>query len=109
MSIMAFIHRPENEFEQQFNVPVATEAFFRDFWEPAVKTLGLQWVPIFAAGIDVRKEDLPDVLEELDRLKLWAERELSGEQRDHILARIGRLADELPKAFQREDAVVFIG
>ncbi|MFC0331196.1 hypothetical protein ACFOLF_22515 [Paenibacillus sepulcri] len=109
MSISAFIPEPENEFERFFNVPVATEAFFQECWEPAVKALGLQWVPVFSSGIDITKEDLPAVLDELERLKQWAEQELSGERRGQILVRIERLAAELPKALERDGAVVFIG
>ncbi|WP_274650919.1 hypothetical protein [Paenibacillus humicola] len=109
MAISAFIPEPENEFEQLFSVPVATEAFFQACWEPAVEPLGLQWVPGFASGIDVTKDDLPAVLAELEKLKLWAETELSGDRRDKMLERLERLAAELPHAFRREGAVVFIG
>jgi hypothetical protein len=109
MSICAIITKPENEHEQQFNVPVATELFFQQYWAPAVNELGLQWVPAFSSGIDLLKEDLPAVLDELNRLKAWACSELSGPLMKQMVERIERLDTELPKAFEREGVVVFIG
>jgi hypothetical protein len=109
MSISAFIPEPVNDFERQFNVPVAAEAFFSECWEPAAEALGLQWVPIFSTGIDVMKEDLPAVLDELARLKQWALSQAGGERMEKLVSRIELLQTELPKALQRDGVVVYIG
>ncbi|NBD23684.1 hypothetical protein [Paenibacillus glycinis] len=109
MSISAFMPEPSGEYEKLFNVPVATEAFFGECWEPAAEALGLRWVPLFAPGIEVTKADLPDVLEELAKLKQWAARGLDGDRQALMLARLDRLAEELPKALERDGAVVYIG
>jgi hypothetical protein len=109
MSISAFIPEPVNDFERQFNVPVAAESFFSECWEPAAETLGLKWVPVFSTGIDVMKEDLPAVLDELARLKQWALSQAGGERMAKLASRIELLQTELPKALQREGAVVYIG
>ncbi|TMV49096.1 hypothetical protein FE783_15630 [Paenibacillus mesophilus] len=109
MSISAFIPEPVDDFERRYNVPVAAEAFFAECWEPAAEALGLQWVPLFSTGIDVMKEDLPAVLGELARLKQWALSQDGGERMAKLVSRIELLQTELPKALQREGAVVYIG
>lgn len=109
MSISAFIPDPVNDFERQYNVPVAAEAFFAECWEPAAEQLGLQWVPLFSTGVDVMKEDLPAVLDELARLKKWALSQADGERMEKLASRIELLQTELPKALHRDGAVVYIG
>ncbi|MDF2659871.1 MAG: hypothetical protein K0Q94_2662 [Paenibacillus sp.] len=109
MSISAFIPEPVNDYERQYNVPVAAEAFFAECWEPAAEALGLRWVPLFSTGIDVMKEDLPAVLDELARLKQWALSEAGEERMAKLASRIELLESELPKALQRDGAVVYIG
>ncbi|WP_409340629.1 hypothetical protein [Paenibacillus sp. MBLB4367] len=109
MSISAFIPDPVDGFEKQFHVPVAAEAFFAECWEPAAEALGLQWVPLFSTGIDVMKEDLPAVLDELARLKEWALSQTGGERMEKLASRVQLLQTELPKALQRDGAVVYIG
>ena len=108
MSVSAFIPDPVNKEELGFNVPVASEAFFKSYWEPAAEELGLQWVPIFSTGIDVSLEDLPDVLDELNRLKQWASRR-GGVEMEQMLSRLDLLITQLPQAYRREGAVVYIG
>ncbi|UQZ85499.1 hypothetical protein SK3146_04788 [Paenibacillus konkukensis] len=108
MSISAFIPEPADEFERQFQLPVAAEAFFAECWEPGAEALGLQWVPVFSTGIEIMKEDLPEVLDELDRLKQWA-LSRGGDRMEKLASRIELLEAELPKALQRDGAVVYIG
>lgn len=109
MSIIAFIPDPVDGFERQFQVPVAAEAFFAECWEPASEALGLQWVPLFSTGVDVMKEDLPAVLDELARLIEWANSHIDADKREKLASRIELLQTELPKALQRDGAVVYIG
>jgi hypothetical protein len=109
MSISAFVPDPVNGFERQFHIPVAAEAFFAEYWEPAAEQLGLQWVPLFSTGIDITKEDLPAVLDELARLKEWASNQPGGERIAKLASRIELLQAELPKALERDGAVVYIG
>lgn len=109
MSISAFVPDPVNGFERQFHIPVAAEAFFAEYWEPAAEQLGLQWVPLFSTGINITKEDLPAVLDELARLKEWASNQSGGERIAKLASRIELLQAELPKALERDGAVVYIG
>lgn len=109
MSIGAIILNSKNEFEEKFYVPVATEAFFQECWEPAIEELELKWVKVFSVGIDLEKEDLPHVMRELSQIKKWARINLNSEQQIQIIDRIELLETELPKAFKRKGIVVFIG
>ncbi|NIK71775.1 MULTISPECIES: hypothetical protein [unclassified Paenibacillus] len=109
MSISAFILDPEDEFERAFMLPVATEAFYKQYWEPATEELGLQWTALFQGGTDVEHEDVPAILEELDKLKEWVIAKMDGEAREHMLRRLKLLETGLPSAFRRGDTVVHIG
>ena len=84
MSLSAIIIDPEDEFERTFMLPVATEAFYTKYWEPAAKELGLQWTVLFQGGTDVEREDIPAILEEISLLKDWAAAKLNGDDLEHI-------------------------
>ncbi|MFC9706628.1 hypothetical protein ACFTRD_00550 [Paenibacillus sp. NPDC056933] len=109
MSISAVILEPQNHFEKSFFVAVATEAFFKECWQPAVESLELKWIDLFSTGVDLEEEDVPIIVEELLLIKEWAAKNLKDEQKDKIVKRIEGLRDKLPLAFQRQDAIVFIG
>lgn len=47
MSIAAMILNSENEFEEKFYIPVASEAFFEECWIPAIEELNLEWINVF--------------------------------------------------------------
>ncbi|QCT01595.1 hypothetical protein E6C60_0874 [Paenibacillus algicola] len=109
MAISALILDPQNDFEKNFFIPVATESFFKECWLPAIESLGLQWTDLFTTGVDVEEEDVPHIIAELILIKEWVAKTLDEEQKDKIFERIAGLQDKLPLAFQRKDAVVFIG
>ncbi|WP_419875349.1 hypothetical protein [Candidatus Pristimantibacillus sp. PTI5] len=109
MSISAIIIDPEDEFERSFMLPIATEAFYKKYWEPAVEELGLQWAALFQGGTDVEKEDAPEVLEEIAKLKDWVQANMSGDNQEHMLHRLELLESKLPSAYRRGGAVVYIG
>lgn len=109
MTIGVFILDPENDYEREFFIPVATEVFFQECWKPAVESLGLQWTDLFSTGVDVEEEDVPHIIEELLLIKEWATNNLNEEQKDKIFKRIEGLINKLPEAYKRKDAVVFIG
>ncbi|WP_240647170.1 hypothetical protein [Paenibacillus nanensis] len=62
MSIAAMILNSEDEFEKKFFIPVASEAFLEECWVPAITALNLKWVNVFSVGLDMEKEDLPNVM-----------------------------------------------
>lgn len=110
MSISAMILDSKDEFEEKFFVPVATESFFEECWEPAIEKLGLIWIKVFSVGIDIVEKDFPFVKQELAQIKEWAIDNLSEENRIKIIERIELLEFEVPKAFShREGMVIFIG
>lgn len=110
MTIGAFILNPQNDFERNFFIPVATESFYKEGWLPVIESLGLQWTNLFTTGVDIEKEDVSVVIDELIQIKEWVERNIKKvEQREKWIERIEILKVKLPKAFQREDVVVYIG
>ncbi|GIO69913.1 hypothetical protein [Paenibacillus cookii] len=109
MSIAVFIVDPVDDFERSFTIPVATESFYRQYWAPAIADLDLQWLALFENGVDVEQEDVPAVLGEVSRLKEWARANMHGDDLEHMLRRLELLEAELPKAYRRGGAVVYIG
>ncbi|MDR6777701.1 MULTISPECIES: hypothetical protein [Paenibacillus] len=109
MSVSVMILEPQNEFEKSFFFPVASESFFNECWQPAIESLGLQWIDLFSTGVDVEEEDLPIILSELRQLQNWAERNLEEDHKNKLVERVITLIEKLPSAFQRKEAVVFIG
>ena len=109
MAVSAIILEPQNEFEQYFSIPIATHDFFVKYWIPAIESINTEWIVGIRYGIDVTKEDSICLIRELSFLKVWAQKNLQGDVQEQILSRIDLLETKLPTAFQREDAVVFIG
>ncbi|MET3208969.1 UNVERIFIED_CONTAM: hypothetical protein ABIC26_001909 [Paenibacillus sp. PvR008] len=46
MSVSVMILEPQNEFEKSFFLPVASESFINECWQPAIESLGLQWIEL---------------------------------------------------------------
>lgn len=111
MSVYAFVLNPETEEEEKLRTPVSTEIFFNKYWLSGAEELGLKWIPTFSAGMDVIKEYVPEIINELRQLKKWAKEQpqLSQDEKEYMITRIELLEERLPLAFQREDAVMFIG
>ncbi|WP_282940477.1 hypothetical protein [Paenibacillus sp. RC67] len=109
MSVVAYILDPTDELERVFSIPVASESFFNECWVPAIKAMQLKWVEQFSWGIDIRKEDLDKVINELLQIREWSLHNLFEVKQAHILYRIDLLITKLPTAFGRENAVIFIG
>jgi hypothetical protein len=109
MSVCAFISNPINNSEEGLNIPFASELFLKKTWLYGSQELDLEWIPLFLNGIDITKKDLPLIIEEIEKLKIWAKQKLSQEDCENIEKRINFIKEELPKFFLREDALVFIG
>ncbi|GIN87394.1 hypothetical protein J6TS2_37800 [Heyndrickxia sporothermodurans] len=109
MTIGVFILNPQNEFEKNFYIPIATESFFNECWLPAIESIGLQWSELFSIGVDIEKENVADIIEELIQIKEWARKNVHEEHQNKLFERIKILQEKLPQAFRRKDAVVFIG
>ena len=109
MSVGVYINNPLNEENLKFYVPVSSEKFFKSCWLPACELLNLRWIPCFGSGINIYKEDLPEIKAEIDRLKVWARKNLSDTNLKYMIERLNLLDDKLPLAFTREDSSVYIG
>lgn len=95
------------------SVPVASQAFFRQYWRPLGKTLGLEWIPLFESGIPLDKSDVGLVLAELARLRGAVDTQGFGaadKVRVHMLDRIDLLRRGLEGALRDETVTeIFIG
>ncbi len=105
---VALLYGPRGK-EDVESVPVAAESTFVQHWLPACAALSLQWVPLFQGGLPIKKEDLPDVVAELRRLRDWLP-QAAPAAREAIGDRIGRLIETLESLADREDDVdIWIG
>lgn len=76
-------------------VPIATNKVFKEFWLPGCAALNLQWIPQFLEGLDLESEAIPDIVEELSRLRSWMIQNHSGKNRDSLVDRLDRLSNKL--------------
>ncbi|MDP2316560.1 MAG: hypothetical protein Q8P41_26945 [Pseudomonadota bacterium] len=109
MSVAALFEGPAAEAIGCEYIPVATEAVFEELWVPACGTLGLRWVPCFQSGIPITSEDLPDVIDELDRLRCWVADHAEVDTRQWWLDRIDRLRSALHRVRDVAEPDVWIG
>ncbi|KHL91512.1 hypothetical protein QW71_34245 [Paenibacillus sp. IHB B 3415] len=110
MTVCAFILEAQNEFEERFYIPIATEKFFYKYWMPGIQALGLEMMGFITPGIDIHQKELPIIIEELHKLKSWFDQNVKdGDTREYFFKRVNLLEEKLPIAYQREDAVVFMG
>lgn len=94
---------PEGSID--FSIPIATTQFFVTFWDRAIADLGLR---LIQENASFGREKLPDVLDELARLKEWAVLHLTGNDLDYMKGRIEDLEAGIPGAFDREDTILSI-
>jgi hypothetical protein len=91
-------------------LPLATEDEFHRHWLPLAKAQGLQWIPLFAAGLPVTSADIPAVLDEVDRMIVIISAEVSDTGvRLRMLDRATRLRALLEACNSADLEEVFIG
>jgi hypothetical protein len=99
---MGIRHLDTGEYE---TVPVATSEFFESVWLPASQKLGLQYVSHFHDGglTGIPSESVPDIVEELHRLRAWATENLVGE---HVVEHAVERIDLILAGFARTDPAI---
>lgn len=110
LTIAAMIMEPKDK--ESFYVPVSTEAFFKRCWEPGIKILKLDLISLFPdPGVEVDKNHLSKLLNELHLLKEWAEteRQLNEIDSGYLINRINILHEKMHEAFHDENVVIYIG
>ena len=109
MSVGVYINNLLDETNLKYYFPISSEKFFNSHWLPACELLKLRWIPCFSSGIDIYKEDLPEIKAEIDRLKVWARKNLSDTNLKYMIERLNLLDDKLPSAFTKKDSSIYIG
>lgn len=112
MSVVLILNYPGSP-EKSRQVPVAAERAFETYWLPASRLLGLNWVPAFQGGFAVQSEDIPEILEELERLRQFLASEPPGQLpagvAGDMLERIDLLEAGLREAQRAPGVEAFIG
>ena len=94
MSVGLMISNPISA-EEHLYLPISTEKDFQDHWMPIITELDLKWVRCFQSGIELEKEDIEEVLKELERLQDWIITYKDNEQGKHMLERLENLNETL--------------
>ncbi|MFC3800487.1 GNAT family N-acetyltransferase [Cohnella sp. GCM10012308] len=107
MSVSVFrINQEDDSFELGFEIPVSNERFFMNYWQSAIEQLGISCI---RNGTELRKEQLELTLQELEKLRIWAQSKLLKNETEYMLNRIDWLLIQLPFAFITDDTVLWIG
>jgi len=88
-----------------YTINVVSGRFYRDIFYPASKELG---VKIFLLDGQFTKEQVPEVMCELELLKGWAKANLTGRDLEYMSGRIENLQREIPEAFDKDDTILYI-
>ncbi len=88
-----------------YTIPVSGEDFYWANWYPASKELG---VKIFYDGSRFTKDQVPEVLRELELLKGWAKANLTGYDLEYMVGRTESLQQKIPDAFDKDDTILYI-
>lgn len=100
------VNRRENpDGTIDYTIPVSGEKFYWANWYPASKELG---VKIFLDGGQFTKDQVPDVIRELELLKGWAKANLTGYDLEYMVGRTERLQQKIPGAFAKDDTILYI-
>jgi hypothetical protein len=110
MSVAAFVRKPEYlKDEGGMYTPIATEEYFYNTWFPIIENLQLSWLIRMSFGLDITKENLAEVLNELNKLKIWIENPENARYTD-LIERITNFENMLVKAFKvDENFEIFVG
>lgn len=111
MSVSLMISNPINEDEEYFHLPISTERVFEDHWMPIIAELDLKWARCFQGGIELEKEDIEEVLEELKKMQNWIITYKNNDRGKHMLERLNNLNETLFDFLNnsRDDLKIYIG
>ena len=105
MSVAVVRDRRPGE-ECALEIFVAFQSIYNQYWEPAIEELGIR---CFIEPTCFGKDKLEQALRELELMRDWTNRKVTGKDRDEILMRIEVLEKRLPEAFDREDTILYVG
>lgn len=88
-----------------FSKNVSTEEFYHKYWEKGIEDVGIK---IFKDGSQFNKSQLNDVLIELEKLKIWATKNLTGVELTYMKERIEYLQEAIPNAFIDDKTILYI-
>lgn len=95
----------DDNSEVTLSVNISTEEFYLNHWEKARKELGIKYIQ---DGAEFNKSKLNDVLRELDLLRNWAMKNLTGKELEYMRERIENLQNVIPDAFIDDDTILYI-
>lgn len=94
---------PDGSIDLTINI--ATTQFFNEYWEKAIKETNAK---IFKENSQFGKSQMLDVLYELQLIKKWAQINLTGSNLKYMNERAENLLDSIPKAFDKNETILYI-
>lgn len=112
MAIVAMIMNSQCEEEKNFSIPIATQQMYNDVWEKTITKLELPlWGKLTYDMFDFTKEELPQVLEELDQINQYFQQSafLDKATKLFLSERVALIKDRLIAVLDfRDDVIVSI-
>ncbi len=88
-----------------YSISIASGRFYGGIWYPVSKKLG---VKLFLENGQFTKDQVPEVMRELDLLYDWAKTHLTGRDLEYMTSRIENLKEKIPGAFDRDDTILYL-
>lgn len=89
----------------EYNVPISTTSFYLENWERARIEMGIK---IFQEDGYFNLSQLNIVMQELDLYRVWAEKNLYGNDMKYMIERIDNLKKEIPQMFTNDEIILYI-
>lgn len=84
---------------------IASQEFYEKYWERAIHELNIKYIQD-GAEFDLSKKSI--VLEELELLLSWTEKNLQGKNREYMSDGIENLKKVIPDALNNEKTILYI-
>lgn len=88
------------------HIPISPQGLYHSMWLPTAERLGLKWVPMFEHWPSIEVKELPELIEELRKLRaVWGE----DPKNAWLLERLDFILEELNGLNIDEVSELFIG
>jgi hypothetical protein len=110
MSVTVTIDEPKNEVEDNFCIPVCTEAIYKNAILPFAEKSSLSLFIGWGTMVEVNNQKFPDFVKQLTILKseVTQSNQLNFDIKNHIVERLDNLEIKMISMLEQRDSVVFL-
>lgn len=102
------IYNPQNDLEDRFFFPIATEHVYSKYWSKFADQNNLLWLKALQFGFVIEREYFDDVKNELNIFLVYLEKDK--DENEHLIERVYLFLSKLEEAkLIRDDISLFVG